>query len=566
MAAGLPIAPPVRGQQLLGNRLYTKDTGFSPEERRAFGLTGLVPERTLTLDEQVTIALEQVRAQEADISKYVQLAALQDRNAVLFYRLLTDHLEECLPFVYTPTVGQACQEYSHILRRTRGLWITPDDLGNVAGVLRNSPFEDVRLIVVTDNERILGLGDQGAGGMAIPIGKLALYTAASGIHPVLTLPVSLDVGTDNPGLLADPLYVGRRAPRLRGPEYDQLVDEFVRAVQETWPGCVIQFEDFKQGNALRILDRYRNLAPSFNDDVQGTAGVVLAGILAAMRHRRESIADQRVVVLGAGGAGIGIARILRTAMCDAGASAADATRRVVLVDSRGLVAADRIDLDLHKTELALPAADVVAYGLAAAPEPSSLKAVVTALRPTVLVGVTGVAGSFPEDVIREMARHVDAPIVMPLSNPTSTVEALPSDVLAWTEGRALVATGSPFPPITTDAGARVVGQANNVFIFPGVGLGAIVAEARLVTDEMFVAAARALSEFVTAERFADGGLYPPVTHLREVSSRLALAVAMEARRAGVAGVPDDLDLAAAVAAATWDPRYVDYLTEPAAAT
>ena len=246
-------------------------------------------------------------------------------------------------------MGQACQEYSHILRRTRGLWITPDDLGNVAGVLRNSPFEDVRLIVVTDNERILGLGDQGAGGMAIPIGKLALYTAASGIHPVLTLPVSLDVGTDNPGLLADPLYVGRRAPRLRGPEYDRLVDEFVGAVQETWPGCVIQFEDFKQGNALRILDRYRNVAPSFNDDVQGTAGVVLAGILAAMRHRRESIADQRVVVLGAGGAGIGIARILRTAMCDAGASAADATRRVVLLDSRGLVAADRTDLDAHKT-------------------------------------------------------------------------------------------------------------------------------------------------------------------------------------------------------------------------
>ena len=566
MAAGQPITPPVRGPQLLGNRLFTKDTAFSREEREAFGLTGLVPASTLTLDEQVTIALEQVRSQDTDLGRYVALAALQDRNAVLFYRLLTDHLEECLPWVYTPTVGQACQEYSHILRRTRGLWITPEDADDVASVLRNSPFEDVRLIVVTDNERILGLGDQGAGGMAIPIGKLALYTAASGIHPVLTLPVSLDVGTDNPGLLADPLYVGRREPRLRGPEYDRLLEGFMVAVQEVWPGCVIQFEDFKQHNALRILDAYRDRFPSFNDDVQGTAAVVLAGVLAAMHHRGESLAEQRIVVLGAGGAGIGIARMLRSALRDAGDTPADSARRVVLVDSHGLVAEGRLDLDDHKGPLALSADGLAAYGLGAAAagrppsEPIPFEAVIAGVRPTILVGATGVAGSFTEAAIREMARHVAEPIVMPLSNPTSTVEAHPADIAAWSDGRALIATGSPFPPIATaDGRLRTIGQANNVFVFPGVGLGAIVAEVRTVTDDMFIAAARSLAHLVTAERFAAGALYPPVTDLRAVSRRIAGAVAAEARRAGVAGIADDADLDTALDAATWDPRYVDYL-------
>ena len=566
MLAGEPVTPPVHGQQLLGSRLFTKDTAFSREEREAFGLTGLVPAGTLTLDEQVTLALEQVRAKESDIERYVALAALQDRNAVLFYRLLTDHLEECLPWVYTPTVGQACQEYSHILRRTRGLWITPEDADDVAAVLRNSPFEDVRLIVVTDNERILGLGDQGAGGMAIPIGKLALYTAASGIHPVLTLPVSLDVGTDNPLLLADPLYVGRRAPRLRGPEYDRLVEQFVLAVQEVWPGCVIQFEDFKQANALEILDRYRDRVPSFNDDVQGTAAVVLAGVLAAMHHRAESIGDQRIVVLGAGGAGIGIARMLRSAMREAGLEAAEAARRVMLVDSRGLVAAGRSDLDRHKTELALDAAAVASYGLGAEggarATPVPFADVVAHVHPTILVGATGVAGSFPEAVIREMARHVAAPIIMPLSNPTTTVEALPSDLLAWTDGRAYIATGSPFPGMTTaDGGVRVVSQANNVFVFPGIGLGTILAEARVVTDGMLICAARSLATLVTRERYEAGALYPPVTDLRAVSARIAVAVAEEARHAGVARVGDDVDLQAAIDAATWDPRYVAYLPD-----
>jgi len=568
MAAGQPITPPLHGSQLLGNRLFTKDTAFSREEREAFGLTGLLPASPLTLAEQVTIALEQIRSQDTDLGRYVALAALQDRNAVLFYRLLTDHIEECLPWVYTPTVGQACQEYSHILRRTRGLWITPEDADDVASVLRNSPFEDVRLIVVTDNERILGLGDQGAGGMAIPIGKLALYTAASGIHPVLTLPVSLDVGTDNQALLDDPLYVGRRESRLRGPEYDRLLERFMVAVAEVWPGCVIQFEDFKQHNALRILDAYRDRFPSFNDDVQGTAAVVLAGVLAAMHHRGESLADQRIVVLGAGGAGIGIAQMLRRALRDAGASVADAARRVVLVDSRGLVAEGRHDLDRYKGPLALSAEELVAAGLTAGAsseagppsEPIAFQAVVAAVRPTIMVGVTGIAGSFTEAVIREMARHVAEPIVMPLSNPTSSIEAHPSDIAAWTDGRALIATGSPFPPIAgPDSRSRTIGQANNVFVFPGVGLGAIVAEARAVTDEMFIAAARSLARLVTAERFAEGALYPPVTDLRAVSRRIAGAVATEARRAGVAGIGSHEDLDAALDAATWEPLYVPYL-------
>ena len=559
MAICQPITPPVRGPALLGNRLYTKDTGFSPDERVAFGLTGLVPSSTLGLNEQVDLALEQVRAKENDLERYVALAALQDRNATLFYRLLTDHVEELLPIVYTPTVGRACQEYSHILRRTRGLWITPDDTERIPEVLRNSPFEDVRLVVDTDNERILGLGDQGAGGMAIPIGKLALYTAASGIHPVLTLPISLDVGTDNPRLLEDPLYVGRREPRLRGPAYDRLVEAFVTGIQEVWPGCLIQFEDFKQANALRILDRYRDRVPSFNDDIQGTAAVVLAGILAAMRHRGERLSEQRVVVLGAGGAGIGIARMLRSAMVHDGASPDEAAGHVALLDSRGLVAVGRDDLDGHKAPLALAPAWLAAYGLEGE-HPADFAAVVAGVKPTILIGATGVPGSFTEPAIVELARHVPEPLLFPLSNPTSTVEALPSDLLAWTGGRALIATGSPFAPIAQpDGSTRVIGQANNVFVFPGIGLGAIVAESRFVTDAMLQAAATALSELVTADRFAAGALYPPVGELRSVSYRIALAVAEEARRSGVAGLDPDADLVAALDGAIWDPRYVRYV-------
>jgi malic enzyme len=396
---------------------------------------------------------------------------------------------------------------------------------------------------VTDNERILGLGDQGAGGMAIPIGKLALYTAACGIHPSLTLPVSLDVGTDNPALLADPLYLGYRQPRLRGAEYDQLVEAFVTAVEEVWPGCLIQFEDFKQANALRLLDRYQGRVPSFNDDIQGTAAVVVAGVLAGLRATGRTLADARIVLVGAGAAGVGIGRLLRLAMAEDGLDEDTIRAAIGLVDSRGLVHAGRDDLDATKREFAVAAVDG---------STPSLVETIRERRPTILVGTTGVAGTFSIAVIRTMAGALDpdeTPLVLPLSNPTASCEATPTDILAWTDGRALVATGSPFAPVEVGGGRREIGQANNAFIFPGVGLGAIVAEAPAVTDRMFLLAARELAASVSDERLAQGALFPPIATLREVSRRIAIVVG---REAGCADAEAEID------AAMWWPAYVPY--------
>ncbi len=560
MIRGEAISVEETGSDLLGRRLFTKDLAFSEQERVELGLRGLLPDRVFSIEEQVALEVEHIRRKTDDLEQYIGLAALQDRNATLFYRVLAENLEEFLPIVYTPTVGRACQEFSHIVRRTRGVWITPEDVGRVPDVLRAAPFRDVRLIVVTDNERILGLGDQGAGGMAIPIGKLALYTAASGIHPAVTLPVSLDVGTDNLALREDPLYVGHAAPRVRGAEYDALVEAFVEGVEATWPGCLIQWEDFKGPNALRILDRYRDRVASFNDDIQGTAVVVLAAALAGMRHLGRAWADERIVIAGAGAAGIGIARLLRLAMTEAGVGAEEIGRSVVLADSHGLVHAGREDLDHAKRELAVPVDAARAAGLpldAAIGGMASLEAVVAAIRPTILVGATAVAGTFTEAVIRCLATDV-TPIALPLSNPTSLCEADPADILRWTDGRALVATGSPFAPVVTSSGMREIAQANNVFVFPGLGLGAIVAEARAVTDGMLLAAAHALAGAVTDERLAGGTLLPPIADLRSIARRVAIAVATEARRAGVAGLADELDIPAEVDAATWWPKYVPY--------
>jgi malate dehydrogenase (oxaloacetate-decarboxylating) len=558
MIRGDSISVEETGSDLLGRRLFTKDLAFSEEERIELGLRGLLPDRVFSIEEQVALEVEHIRRKTDDLEQYIGLAALQDRNATLFYRVMAENLEEFLPIVYTPTVGRACQEFSHIVRRTRGVWITPHDVGRVPALLKAAPFHDVRLIVVTDNERILGLGDQGAGGMAIPIGKLALYTAASGIHPAVTLPVSLDVGTDNVALRDDPLYVGHPAPRLRGPAYDALVEAFVQGVEATWPGCLIQWEDFKGPNALRILDRYRDRVPSFNDDIQGTAVVILAAALAGMRHLGRTWADERIVLVGAGAAGIGIARLLRLAMADAGVGPEALDRSVVLVDSHGLVHAGRTDLDDAKRALAMPVAAAEAAGLpCGGPAPASLEAVATALRPTILIGTTAVAGTFTEAVIRALASDV-RPIALPLSNPTSLCEADPADILRWTDGRALVATGSPFAPVDTAEGTREIAQANNVFVFPGLGLGAIVAEVRAVTDGMLVAAARTLAGTVTDERLAGGTLLPPITDLRAIARLVAIAVATEARRGGVAGLADDRDIEAEVDAATWWPTYVPY--------
>jgi malic enzyme len=559
-----------RGADLLERPLLNKDAGFDESERDVFGLRGLLPARTRSIEEQVRLELERLRRKSDDLERYIGLAALQDRNETLFYRVLLENLEEFLPIVYTPTVGRACQSFSHIMRRPRGLWITPADIDRIPELLRNArpdstvvaaEAHDVRLIVATDNERILGLGDQGAGGMGIPVGKLSLYTAGAGIYPAHTLPVSLDVGTDNEDLLSDPLYMGYRERRLRGAEYDDFIEAFVSAVMEVCPRAVLQWEDFKQHNAIRILDRYRLRLTSFNDDIQGTGAVVLAGVLAAVRFLGRPLAEQRFVFLGAGAAGTGIARTVRAAMVSQGVDDATIKRAIVTVDTRGLVFGSRDELDEDKREFALGPDELAAYGLSglAPADRRDLEAVVAAVKPTMLIGTSGVQGAFTEDAIREMARHAEHPVVFPLSNPTAKSEAIPTDIMAWTKGRALIATGSPFEDVVVDGKNRIIGQANNVFIFPGLGLGAIVAEARRITDEMFLLAAQTLADMVSPERLAAGALYPAVSELREVSRQIAAKVVCQSRDCGVGRLYRDDEVLAAVDSAIWFPAYLPYL-------
>jgi malic enzyme len=549
------VQVPWRGAPLLAHPMYNKSTAFTPEERAAFGLTGLLPAAVSTMEQQARRAYGNLARKTDALERYIGLAALQDRNEHLFYRVLLDHLEELLPIVYTPTVGRACQEFSRIFRRARGLWITPDQQGRVYETLGNAAFDDVRLIVVTDNQSILGLGDQGAGGMPIPVGKLAIYTAAAGIHPARTLPISLDVGTDNPALLQDDLYLGWRHPRLHGERYDALVDEFVQALRRRFPRAVLQWEDFSKGNAFALLERYRKVLPSFNDDIQGTAAVALAGLLAAVRLSGIPLRDQRVVIFGAGAAGVGIGRLLRDALRRAGLADRALFEAIAVLDSRGLVLEGQGGAaDDYRRELAWPVALAAAHGLGGE-APRDLSAVVRQLRPTVLVGVSGAAGSFTEAIVREMARHVERPAIFPMSNPTAQAEAVPSDLLAWTDGRALVATGSPFPPVVHEGRAIRIGQGNNAFIFPGVGLGALVAEVREITEGMFTAAATRLAEAVRAEDLAAGSLFPPVAELRGVTADIAVAVACEARDSGVGRGPADAELPSAVRAAMWEPVY-----------
>jgi malic enzyme len=551
----LRIECPYRGLVLLRHAMYTKGSAFTREERATFGMEGLLPAHVTTLEQQARRAYRAIQRKTDALEKYIGLAALQDRNEHLFHRVLLDHIDELLPVVYTPTVGRACQEFSHIFRRARGLWITPEHRGRIHEVLGGAPFDDVRLIVVTDNERILGLGDQGAGGMGIPVGKLALYTTAAGIPPWQTLPLSLDVGTDNRQLLEDDLYLGYRAPRLRGPEYASLVDELVQAIKRRFPRALLQWEDFKKNNAFRLLDRYRHQLPSFNDDIQGTAAVAVSGIMAAARVSGVPLAEQRVVLLGAGAAGIGIARLIRRTLARAGVSGDALLMATACFDSKGLLVDDEPINDDHKRDFTWPAALAARLGLGAGQR--DLLSVVRAVKPTVLLGTTGEPGAFREEVVREMARHAHRPLVLPLSNPTSSSEALPSDVIAWSEGRALVATGSPFEPVEFGGRRIVIGQGNNVFVFPGVGLGAIVAEASEVTDGMFVAAADRLAAEVSDQDLASGSIFPSVSRIRGVTARIAEGVVREAREAGVARrVLDDQEIPAAVAAAMWEPVYL----------
>ncbi len=544
-----------RGIWLLRNPATNKGLAFTPEERSRFGLHGLLPGTSQTIEQQVALELEHVREKSDDLEKYIGLASLLHRNEVLFYRVLSENLQELMPIVYTPTVGLVCQRYSHIVRDMRGIWLTPDDVDRIPELLGNYPYQDIRLIVVTDNERILGLGDQGAGGMGIPVGKLALYVAGAGIHPSKVLPVSLDVGTNNAELLDDPLYIGHRERRITGAAYDAFVEAFVEGVREVFPRAVVQWEDFHKRNAFRILETYSRRIPSFNDDIQGTAAVAVAAVLAALRITKQPIEEQRVVFLGAGEACTGIAHLLEAALREAGASSERIRASRFLFDRRGLLReGDEID-EPHKRPLAAPRAVLAHYGLDARESPTP-EDVIRRVKPTVLIGATATPGTFRRAMIEEMARHVERPIVLPLSNPTSRAECSAQEAIAWSGGRALVASGSPFADVVHEGTRHVIGQANNVFVFPGVGLGALVSEIREVDEAVFLVAARALADCVSEERLGQGALLPRASELRATSARVAAAVVRHAvdRKLGLDLAMSEVERA--VAAAIWQPAYL----------
>jgi malate dehydrogenase (oxaloacetate-decarboxylating) len=550
-AGDQPIETALTGAALLGNPRLNKGSAFPEDEREAFHLHGLLPPGVMSIEKQLIRTYESYRAKTTDLERYIYLASLQDRNEILFFRLLQEHIAEMSPIIYTPVVGLACQNFSHIYRRPHGLYISYAQRGEIERILRAAPVPDPRVIVVTDGERILGLGDLGVGGMLIPIGKLALYTLCAGISPGMTLPITLDAGTDNQQLLADPLYLGWRHERLRGAEYDAFIDAFVEAVRRVYPNALLQWEDFARGNARRLLDRYRDQLCTFNDDIQGTAAVTLAGLLAATDVTGVPLREQRVVMLGAGSASTGVADLLVMAMVEDGATEAEARERFWMLDSHGLVHAGRTDLNAEKARYAQRAWDPAGDGARAL----DLLEVIRHVRPTILIGTAARKGAFSEEAIREMARHVARPVIFPLSNPTEKSEATPADLLHWTDGRALVATGSPFPNVEVEGRSIRIGQCNNMFVFPGVGLGVLASGARRVTDGMFLAAARALSATAPSRSDPQAPLYPRIEDVRATSRAVALAVAAEAMRAGVAAPLDPNALAQRVDAMMWEPRY-----------
>lgn len=537
-----------RGVELLHDPLLNKGTAFSAPERDALGLRGLLPPRVATQEQQLVRVLDNYRRKETPLEKYIYLVSLQERNEALFYRLVIENLDEMMPIIYTPTVGLACQKYGHIFRRPRGLYITKNDRGHVKQILQNWPHANVRIIVVTDGERILGLGDLGANGMGIPVGKLSLYTACAGISPADTLPIMLDVGTNNPDLLKDPLYLGLAEPRLRGPDYDALVEEFVGAVQQVFPKACLQFEDFGNSNAFRLLHRYRDRACTFNDDIQGTAGVTLAGLLSSEKLTGIPLAQQRILFLGAGEAGIGIGDLIVEALKLQGIPTDVARRQCWFVDSKGLVVKSRTDLVEHKLRFAHDHAPL-----------ATLLEAIEALKPTALVGVSGMPQTFTEPVVRAMAKLNAKPVIFALSNPTSKAECTAEQCYTWTEGRGIFASGSPFAPVTFNGILHVPGQGNNSYIFPGVGLGVIASESTRVTDEMFYTAARVLAELVTEQDLMVGRLYPDLKRIREVSLKIGTAVAAVAFDRGLTTMLRPADLEAHVRDVMFDPHYPDYV-------
>ncbi len=540
---------------ILKNPSTNQGTAFSREQRAELRIRGLIPHRVTRIQDQVQIALEQIRAESTDLERYITLSSLQDRNEVLFYRVLVENMHELMPIVYTPTVGEACQRFSHIFRTARGIWLTPEDVDHIPEILQNAPFRDIRLIVVTDNERILGLGDQGCGGMGISIGKLGLYVAGAGIHPSKCLPISLDVGTNNPNLLEDPLYLGYPKRRLRGKAYDEFIEAFVQGVREVFPQAVIQWEDFHKDRAFTLLERYQKRVPCFNDDIQGTASVTLGGILTALRITNSRISDQRIIFIGAGEACTGIARLVSSAMRNDGEKDEAIKKALIAFDSKGLLHEGRDIEEPFKREFALSRELMDHYKLDIKSNPSPVE-VIRAVKPTVLIGATARPGAFTEEMIREMAKHVERPIIMPLSNPNSKSECSPAEAIEWTDGRAIVATGSPFADVHHNGRTHVIGQGNNVFIFPGVGLGAIISEAREVTNDMFEVAAAAMAECVSPQRLDAGAIYPHQSELREVSFRIACRVVRYARDAHLGRTISDDKVEDLVRKAMWYPDYI----------
>ena len=552
-----PIETALTGYELINKPMLNKGTAFTETERDLFALHGLMPPNVGTLDEQVERRLKVLRAFATPFEQYAFLRDLQDTNETLFYALLVRNITEMLPLVYTPTVGEGCQRFSEIWRKPRGLFLSYPNKHRIRQILSNPRFDQARVIVVSDGERILGLGDQGAGGMGIPIGKLSLYTACAGIHPNETLPILLDVGTNNQERLADPIYVGWRHERVTGPEYDAFIEEFVAAVIERWPGVLLQWEDFAGSNASRLLERYRDRLCTFNDDIEGTAAVAAATLLAAINVTGVPLTEQRVVLLGAGSAGCGVASLLLRAMVDAGANETEARRRFFAVDRNGLLVEGMPGITPAQIPF-VQTREAVAGWTLEKPGQIGLLDVVSNAKATVLIGVSGQAGAFSEPVVRTMARHVDRPVIFPLSNPTSRSEATPDQILAWTEGRALIGTGSPFPPAQWNGKSVPIDQTNNSYIFPGVGLGVIAAGARRVTDAMFMAAGHALAELSPTKTDKNGTLLPPVDQLRSVSVAVATAVAWQAQADGVADPCDPATLAKRIAAHVWEPLYRRY--------
>ena len=532
-----------RGMALLRDPLLNKGTAFTEQERDALGLRGLLPAHVLSMEAQVERVLTNLRNLPEDLQKYVMLNSLHDRNEALFFRIVCDNIDEIQPLIYTPTVGLACQRFGHIFQRPRGLFIGAKDRGQIAELLGNWPYP-AKLIVVTDGERILGLGDLGANGMGIPVGKLSLYSACAGVDPELCLPVMLDVGTNNEALLNDPYYIGLRQKRLSGGAYDELIDEFVTAAREAFPGVLIQFEDFANHSAFRLLRKYRDKIPVFNDDIQGTAAVALAGLLSALRVTDSKLTGQKLLFLGAGEAATGIADLVVSAMVAQGASEADALRRNWLVNSRGLVVKNRSGLTEHKLR----------YAHDHSPIGDFLTAIET-LKPTAIIGVAAVGGAFTPEVLKAMARINERPIVFALSNPTSKAECCAEEAYRHTGGRALFACGSPYDPVKLGGKTFVPRQGNNSYVFPGVGLGAIASGTRLVTDEMFMAAAHTLAHLVSEADIKQGSLFPALARIREVSARIAAAVAEVAYKRGLATGQPPKDLNAYIQSQMYDPHY-----------